>query len=151
MKKVIFSIFVSILTIKLIQFGCVQFPSEYEISTFTNQDLYETVNEYRTLNGLEPLTWSEELEDVAHQRAVEQTDLVKYQHKSMNHAYGTDIGNCIELFSSKTGNEAVMDEWMQSLSLRSVLLIPDVKTIGIATGDYEDIKDSGVTVLLMQK
>ena len=150
MKKALLSVFVIILTVQLIQLGCVQFPVEYEISTFTNKELYETVNEYRTLNGLEPLEWSKELEDVAHQRAVEQTDLVRYQHKSMSHTYGTDTGNCVELFSSRTGNEAVMDEWTTSLSLRSGLLIPDVEKIGIATGDYEDIEGGGVTVLLMK-
>lgn len=121
---------------------------DYQISSSDNQKLLDEINAYREENGLNPLTWSEELGEQANIRAQEQTDNCANNGGTIDHGYGTPT-DANENLSSRNGDE-VLEGWQNSPGHNNTLLDPDATTAGVATGNAGDGEGNGVTVLLIE-
>ena len=123
---------------------------DYQISSSDNQKLLDDINAYRAENGLNPLTWSEELGEQANTRAAEQTDNMVNNGGNLDHNYGTaHDDNARENLSSRNGDE-VLEGWQNSPGHNNTLLDPNATTAGVATGNAGDGEGNGVTVLLVE-
>ena len=121
-----------------------------QISSSDNQKLLDEINAYRAENGLNPLTWSEELGEQANTRAAEQTDNMVNNGGNLDHNYGTaHDDNARENLSSRNGDE-VLEGWQNSPGHNNTLLDPNATTAGVATGNAGDGEGNGVTVLLVE-
>ena len=121
---------------------------DYQISSSDNQKLLDDINAYRAENGLNPLTWSEELGEQANIRAQEQTDNCVNNGGTIDHGYGTPT-DANENLSSRQGDE-VLEGWQNSPGHNNTLLDPNATTAGVATGNAGDGEGNGVTVLLVE-
>ena len=119
-----------------------------QISSSDNQKLLDDINAYRAENGLNPLTWSDELGEQANTRAREQTDNVVNNDGLIDHGYGTPT-DANENLSSRHG-DAVLEGWQNSPGHNNTLLDPNATTAGVATGNAGDGEGNGVTVLLIE-
>ena len=121
-----------------------------QISSSDNQKLLDEINAYRAENGLNPLTWSDELGQQANTRAQEQTDNCVNNDGLIDHNYGTaHDDDARENLSSRHG-DAVLEGWKDSGGHNNTLLDPDATTAGVATGNAGDHEGNGVTVLLLE-
>ena len=126
-----------------------QNQQEYQISSSDNQKLLDDINAYREENGLNPLTWSDELGEQANTRAAEQTDNMVNNGGNLDHNYGTaHDDDARENLSSRDG-DAVLEGWQNSPGHNNTLLDPNATTAGVATGNAGDHEGNGVTVLLI--
>lgn len=127
-----------------------QNQQEYQISSSDNQKLLDDINAYRAENGLNPLTWSDELGQQANTRAQEQTDNTVNNGGDIDHNYGTaHDDNARENLSSRQGDD-VLEGWQNSPGHNNTLLDPNATSAGVATGNAGDGEGNGVTVLLIE-
>ena len=123
---------------------------QQQISSSDNQKLLDEINAYREENGLNPLTWSDELGQQANTRAQEQTDNTVNNGGDIDHNYGTaHDDNARENLSSRQGDD-VLEGWQNSPGHNNTLLDPNATTAGVATGNAGDGEGNGVTVLIIE-
>lgn len=123
----------------------------YTVDSHSNQQMLDEINAYRVENGLNPLTWSDELSEIANIRAKEQSDLVYNQHKDISHGYGTET-EAGENLSSRA-EENVLNGWKNSEGHNRFLLDPDITEAAVGSGEYTDYDGytyDGVTTFLAQ-
>lgn len=113
----------------------------YEINSHSNQAMLDEINAYRIENGLNPLTWSNEMEDVANMRAQEISDYTENQHNDLTHDCGTNTGLGENISNRK--EDQVLDGWKNSPGHNNFLLNPDITEAAVATGEVTD--DNGYT------
>lgn len=118
------------------------------ISSSDNQKLLDDINAYRAENGLNPLTWSDELGEQANKRATEQTDNIVNNGGNLDHNYGNANG-MEENLSGRQGDD-VLEGWKNSPGHNNVLLDPNATSAGVATGNVGDGEGNGITVLVVE-
>ena len=118
------------------------------ISSSDNQKLLDDINAYRAENGLNPLTWSDELGVQANKRATEQTDNIVNNGGNLDHNYGNANG-MEENLSGRQGDD-VLEGWKNSPGHNNVLLDPNATSAGVATGNVGDGEGNGATALVVE-